>query len=126
MQRLHLAAKSGLQDAFAMRCCAPGLHTFPYDRPEPSTVCHTSAPRVQVHASVFAAGVGSPGRDARSALAAARRRVLAGVRLCFSGVVPLGAPDPTAHPLWRLAEEVRACERGGRDGHSLQCRPLLT
>lgn len=70
-------------------------------------------PARQVHASVFAAADGDPGRDARVALAAARRRVLAGVRLCFSAVVPLGAAAPRAHPLWRLAEEVRGAH-GGR------------
>lgn len=62
----------------------------------------------QVHAGVFAAGEDDPRRDARVALAAARRRVLAGVRLCFSAVVPLGAAAPQAHVLWRLAEQVRA------------------
>lgn len=48
-----------------------------------------------------------PSWDARRALSRARRRVLAGVRLVFSHVIPLGAP-PAAHPLWRLAERFGA------------------
>ena len=57
---------------------------------------------------MFAAGEDDARRDARVALAAVRRRVLAGVRLCFSAVVPLGAAAPQAHVLWRLAEQVPA------------------
>lgn len=67
---------------------------------------------VQVHASVFAAAEGAPARDVRAALAAARRRVLAGVRICFSAVIPRGAAAPRAHALWRLAEEVRPARPG--------------
>ncbi|KAK9835002.1 hypothetical protein WJX81_003388 [Elliptochloris bilobata] len=63
---------------------------------------------LEVHAGVFAAREGDPARDARVALAAARRRVLAGVRLCFSAVIPRGAASPQAHALWRLAEELGA------------------
>ena len=43
-----------------------------------------------------------------------KRRVLRGVELVFSGVVPSGV-DPSAHPLWRLAEAFGArCARAGR------------
>ena len=66
----------------------------------------------QVHATVFAAAEGEPARDARVALAAVRRRVLAGTRICFSAVIPRGAAAPRAHALWRLAEEVRSARPG--------------
>ena len=44
-----------------------------------------------------------------------KRRVLRGAELVFSGVVPSGA-DPSAHPLWRLAEAFGArCVRAPDD-----------
>ena len=44
-----------------------------------------------------------------------KRRVLRGVELVFSGVVPSGV-DPSAHPLWRLAEAFGArCVRAPDD-----------
>lgn len=44
-----------------------------------------------------------------------KRRVLSGAELVFSGVVPSGA-DPSAHPLWRLAEAFGArCVRAPDD-----------
>jgi len=44
-----------------------------------------------------------------------KRRVLNGAELVFSGVVPSGA-DPSAHPLWRLAEAFGArCVRAPDD-----------
>ena len=67
---------------------------------------------MQVHASVFAAAEGEAARDARVALAAARRRVLAGVRVCFSAVIPRGTAAPHAHALWRLAQEVPPAHLG--------------
>jgi RNA polymerase II C-terminal domain phosphatase-like 3/4 len=71
-----------------------------------------------VHGGVFAALAVPPRRlpsgdavapnwDARAVLGTERARVLAGCRIAFSRVVPLGAP-PAEHPLWRLAERLGA------------------
>lgn len=51
-------------------------------------------------------GWGAP-HDVRAVLEAERRRVLAGVRLTFSRVIPL-EQEPSSHPLWRLAEQFGA------------------
>jgi hypothetical protein len=46
--------------------------------------------------------------DVRPLLQASRRRILAGVRVLFSRVVPRDCADPTVHPLWQLAVKVGA------------------
>ncbi len=51
-------------------------------------------------------GWGGP-HDVRAVLDAERRRVLAGVRLTFSRVIPL-EQEPSTHPLWQLAERFGA------------------
>lgn len=65
-----------------------------------------------VHAAFWAALCAPPrappaAPDVRPVLAERRRAVLAGVRLVFSHVIPLGAPAPS-HPLWVGAERFGA------------------
>jgi hypothetical protein len=53
--------------------------------------------------------------DVRAIMERHRRRVLAGVVLVFSRVIPLES-DPRSHPLWRLAEQYGgACALGVSD-----------
>lgn len=53
-----------------------------------------------------------PPWDVRNVVADERRKVLAGVVLVFSRIVPADM-DPRLHPLWRLAEAYgAACEEG--------------
>lgn len=44
--------------------------------------------------------------DVRPMLNDARRRILRGVHLVFSGVIPLKSGDPSQEPFWQLAEQV--------------------
>jgi RNA polymerase II C-terminal domain phosphatase-like 3/4 len=60
-----------------------------------------------VHARFFAAAEAGGPADVRAHLAAARRAVLAGCVVLFTRIIPLDCPDPEAHPLWRLAVQVR-------------------
>jgi RNA polymerase II C-terminal domain phosphatase-like 3/4 len=60
--------------------------------------------------------------DVRRHLAAVRREVLGSsdhqppVRILFSRVIPLDCVDPSAHPMWKLAEELGAsCSTGQGD-----------
>jgi RNA polymerase II C-terminal domain phosphatase-like 3/4 len=52
--------------------------------------------------------------DVRHALAQERQKVLAGVRLVFTRVIPL-EQEPSSHPLWRLAESFGATCSGTLD-----------
>ena len=45
----------------------------------------------------------------RTLLRSAQRAILAGVRILFSRVLPLGCADPTTNPLWQLAVKVCVC-----------------
>ena len=63
----------------------------------------------RVHARFFADEDANPGDgDVRVCLAVERRRVLSGVRIAFSAVIPSAEADPARHPLWRLATELGA------------------
>lgn len=62
----------------------------------------------RVHARYFAARDADRAADVRDELAEVRAGVLRGARIVFSGVIPLGLPDPSAHPVWREASELGA------------------
>jgi hypothetical protein len=76
-----------------------------------------------LHADVFSrlrAG-GGPGPsspmswDVRSVMFEERQRVLSGVAITFSRIIPLET-DPRGHPLWQLAEQFgAACIEGCSD-----------
>ncbi|CAN0286453.1 unnamed protein product, partial [Hapterophycus canaliculatus] len=53
-------------------------------------------------------------------LAKVRQRVLRGVRMVFSGVIPVsGAPaDPRTHRLWKMAESHGATVESGIGRHT--------
>lgn len=58
---------------------------------------------MRVHRRIFAALAAHEPCDVRQALTSERQRVLAGVRIVFSRVIPLEM-QPQHHPLWQLAE----------------------
>ena len=59
-----------------------------------------------------ACGGWPPPADVRGVLETARRRVLAGVCVAFSRVIP-PEQEPASHPLWRMAERFGAtCSMG--------------
>lgn len=74
--------------------------------------------RVHVH---FFESLGSAPPEAAASLdvaesvAAVRRRVLAGVRVLFSGVIPLGEVEPERHSAWRLALQLGASVATDKD-----------
>lgn len=46
--------------------------------------------------------------DVRNILAAEQRKILAGCRIVFSRVFPVGEANPHLHPLWQTAEQFGA------------------
>lgn len=46
--------------------------------------------------------------DVRNILAAEQRKILAGCRVVFSRVFPVGEANPHLHPLWQTAEQFGA------------------
>lgn len=46
--------------------------------------------------------------DVRSILAAEQRKILAGCRIVFSRIFPVGEMNPQLHPLWQSAEQFGA------------------
>lgn len=46
--------------------------------------------------------------DVRNILASEQRRILAGCRIVFSRVFPVGEANPHLHPLWQTAEQFGA------------------
>lgn len=64
--------------------------------------------------------------DARSILAAEKRKILAGCRVVFSRIFPVGEVNPQLHPLWQLAEQFGAVCSGQVDDqvtHVVACSP---
>lgn len=59
-------------------------------------------------------GAWAPPPDVRAVLESERRRVLSGVCLTFSRVIP-GEQPASAHPLWQMAERFGAACREGVD-----------
>lgn len=61
----------------------------------------------RIHRTFFAdrcpAGV-----DVRNIIAAEQRRILAGCRIVFSRIFPVGEANPHLHPLWQIAEQFGA------------------
>lgn len=46
--------------------------------------------------------------DVRNILAAEQRKILAGCKIVFSRVFPVGEANPHLHPLWQMAEQFGA------------------
>lgn len=77
------------------------------EHPQQGLLTRMSTILSRVHNSVFEKNLKNEVFDVRKALQLERRKVLEGVHLVFSRVIPLGQ-DPTTHELWKLAESFGA------------------
>ncbi|RLM57821.1 hypothetical protein C2845_PM18G08020 [Panicum miliaceum] len=88
----------------------PGLSLLEIDRderPEDGTLASSLAVIERIHRNFFS----HPNlneADVRSILAAEQQRILAGCRILFSRVFPIGDAKPHLHPLWQTAEQFGA------------------
>ncbi|WVZ51525.1 hypothetical protein U9M48_002664 [Paspalum notatum var. saurae] len=77
------------------------------ERPEDGTLASSLAVIERIHRNFFS----HPNlneADVRSILASEQRRILAGCRIVFSRVFPIGDTSPHLHPLWQTAEQFGA------------------
>ncbi|CAL4993050.1 unnamed protein product [Urochloa decumbens] len=77
------------------------------ERPEDGTLASSLAVIERIHRNFFS----HPNlneADVRSILAAEQRKILAGCRIVFSRVFPIGDANPHLHPLWQTAEQFGA------------------
>ncbi|KAF8694272.1 hypothetical protein HU200_038410 [Digitaria exilis] len=77
------------------------------ERPEDGTLASSLAVIERIHRNFFS----HPNlneADVRSILAAEQQKILAGCRIVFSRVFPLGDAKPHIHPLWQTAEQFGA------------------
>jgi RNA polymerase II C-terminal domain phosphatase-like 3/4 len=77
------------------------------ERPEDGTLASSLAVIERIHRNFFS----HPNlneADVRSILAAEQQRILAGCRILFSRVFPIGDTKPHLHPLWQTAEQFGA------------------
>ncbi|CAN6381363.1 unnamed protein product [Urochloa humidicola] len=77
------------------------------ERPEDGTLASSMAVIERIHLNFFS----HPNlneADVRSILAAEQQRILAGCRIVFSRVFPIGDAKPHLHPLWQTAEQFGA------------------
>jgi len=112
--QLHLLA--GDHHRTAACAAAAALHLLRPIRPLP-TAANARPPCTLPHS---AADHGAA--DVRPLLRAARQGILAGVCILFSRVMPLDCADPSAHPLWQLAEKVGSGTGLVLLGQSAACR----
>ena len=87
---------------------------WPWHEAEDTQLEHLSRALAQIHDNFFAAhdagsGGGGDQPHARKAVAAVRRRILDGVTVLFTGVIPLHSRQPPEkHHAWRLAVDLGA------------------
>uniref|UniRef100_A0A0A9DFH9 protein-serine/threonine phosphatase n=1 Tax=Arundo donax TaxID=35708 RepID=A0A0A9DFH9_ARUDO len=77
------------------------------ERPEDGTLASSLAVIERIHQNFFS----HPNlneADVRSILASEQRRILAGCRIVFSRIFPVGEANPHLHPLWQTAEQFGA------------------
>lgn len=77
------------------------------ERPEDGTLASSLAVIERIHRNFFSHPNLSEA-DVRSILASEQRRILAGCRIVFSRVFPIGDTSPHLHPLWQTAEQFGA------------------
>ncbi|PIM98805.1 Phosphoprotein phosphatase [Handroanthus impetiginosus] len=86
----------------------PSLLEIDHDeRPEDGTLASSLAVIERIHQNFFA-HQSLDEADVRNILASEKRKVLAGCRIVFSRVFPVGFTNPHLHPLWQLAEQFGA------------------
>ncbi|KAG9144579.1 hypothetical protein Leryth_010787 [Lithospermum erythrorhizon] len=77
------------------------------ERPEDGTLASSLAVIERVHQNFFT-HQSLEEVDVRNLLAAEQRKILAGCRIVFSRVFPVGEANPHLHPLWQTAEQFGA------------------
>ncbi|KAL2903722.1 RNA polymerase II C-terminal domain phosphatase-like 3 [Bienertia sinuspersici] len=77
------------------------------ERPEAGTLASSLAVIERIHQNFFAQK-SLEDVDVRNILAAEQRKILAGCRILFSRVFPVGEASPHLHPLWQTAEQFGA------------------
>ncbi|XP_054805791.1 RNA polymerase II C-terminal domain phosphatase-like 3 [Prosopis cineraria] len=86
----------------------PSLLEIDHDeRPEDGTLASSLAVIERIH-QIFFASQSLEEADVRNILASEQRRILAGCRIVFSRVFPVGEANPHLHPLWQTAEQFGA------------------
>ncbi|XP_028802078.1 RNA polymerase II C-terminal domain phosphatase-like 3 [Neltuma alba] len=86
----------------------PSLLEIDHDeRPEDGTLASSLAVIERIHQNFFASQ-SLEEADVRNILASEQRRILAGCRIVFSRVFPVGEANPHLHPLWQTAEQFGA------------------
>nr|GLL43975.1 RNA polymerase II C-terminal domain phosphatase-like 3 [Ipomoea trifida] len=86
----------------------PSLLEIDHDeRPEDGTLASSLAVIERIH-QIFFAHPSLDEADVRNILATEQRKILAGCRILFSRVFPVGEANPHLHPLWQSAEQFGA------------------
>ncbi|KAL0291720.1 UNVERIFIED_CONTAM: RNA polymerase II C-terminal domain phosphatase-like 3 [Sesamum radiatum] len=86
----------------------PSLLEIDHDeRPEDGTLASSLAVIQRIHENFFA-HQSLDEADVRNILASEQRKILAGCRIVFSRVFPVGEANPHMHPLWQTAEQFGA------------------
>ncbi|KAE8023769.1 hypothetical protein FH972_009433 [Carpinus fangiana] len=86
----------------------PSLLEIDHDeRPEDGTLASSLAVIERLHQDFFSHD-SLDEVDVRNILAAEQRKILAGCRIVFSRVFPVGEANPHLHPLWQTAEQFGA------------------
>ncbi|CAN4093626.1 unnamed protein product [Withania somnifera] len=86
----------------------PSLLEIDHDeRPEDGTLASCLGVIQRIH-QIFFAHQSIDEADVRSILATEQQKILAGCRIVFSRVFPVGEANPHLHPLWQTAEQFGA------------------
>nr|GMD74061.1 RNA polymerase II C-terminal domain phosphatase-like 3 [Ipomoea batatas] len=86
----------------------PSLLEIDHDeRPEDGTLASSLAVIERIH-QIFFAHPSLDEADVRNILSTEQRKILAGCRILFSRVFPVGEANPHLHPLWQSAEQFGA------------------
>lgn len=86
----------------------PSLLEIDHDeRPEDGTLASSLSVIERIHQNFFS-NLSLHEVDVRNILAAEQRKILAGCRILFSRIFPVGETKPHQHPLWQTAEQFGA------------------
>ncbi|CAN7009963.1 hypothetical protein Bca4012_029646 [Brassica carinata] len=95
----------------------PSLLEVDFDeRPEEGTLASTLAVIERIHKNFFS-HTSLDEADVRNILASEQRKILAGCRIVFSRIFPVGEANPQLHPLWQTAEQFGAVCTTQADEH---------
>ncbi|KAJ0240135.1 RNA polymerase II C-terminal domain phosphatase-like 3 [Hirschfeldia incana] len=95
----------------------PSLLEVDFDeRPEEGTLASTLAVIERIHKNFFSY-TSLDEADVRNILASEQRKILAGCRIVFSRIFPVGEANPQLHPLWQTAEQFGAVCTTQADEH---------